>query len=70
LDVLQRAAALGFGAIYCRDEHGGTALSRLDASIIFEAMAVGCVSTTAYLSIHKLVTMSVYTPHRLVCALG
>jgi isobutyryl-CoA dehydrogenase len=53
VDVLRRAAALGFGAMYCTDSHGGTGLSRLDASIVFEAMSQGCVSTTAYLSIHK-----------------
>ena len=53
VDVLRRAAAIGFGAIYARDEHGGTGLSRQDATIVFEALAPGCVSTTAYLSIHK-----------------
>lgn len=50
---MQKAAALGFGAIYCRDEFGGTGLNRLDASVIFEALAHGCPSTTAYMSIHK-----------------
>ena len=39
--------------IYVREDVGGSALSRLDTSIIFEAMATGCVSTTAYVSIHK-----------------
>lgn len=52
-DVLRKAAALGFGAVYASDEYGGSGLSRLDASIIFEAMAPGCVSTTAFLSLHK-----------------
>ena len=55
-ETLRKAAQLGFGAIYCRDEHGGTGGSRLDASIIFEALSQGCVSTAAYLSIHKYVT--------------
>ena len=50
---MRHAAELGFGAIYCKDEYGGTGLSRVDASIIFEAMSQGCVSTTAYVSIHK-----------------
>lgn len=52
-ETLRKAASLGFGAIYCKDEYGGTGGSRLDASIIFEALSQGCVSTAAYLSIHK-----------------
>lgn len=52
-ETLRKAAQLGFGAIYCQDQYGGTGGSRLDASIIFEALAQGCVSTAAYLSIHK-----------------
>ena len=53
VETLRKAAQLGFGAIYCQPEFGGTGLNRLDASIIFEALAQGCVSTTAYISIHK-----------------
>ncbi|KAF6022473.1 ACAD8 [Bugula neritina] len=53
-DVLQNAAQLGFGAIYCKEDYGGTGLGRLDASIIFEALSTGCVSTTAYISIHNM----------------
>ncbi|KAH6562545.1 hypothetical protein BASA50_001812 [Batrachochytrium salamandrivorans] len=53
-DALRKAAELGFGAIYCKDDFGGTGLGRLDATIIFEALATGCVSTTAYLSIHNM----------------
>ena len=53
VDVLRNAAALGFGALYTRMDYGGTGLSRLDASVIFEALSHGCVSTTAYLTIHK-----------------
>lgn len=54
VETLQAAAALGFGAIYASEEYGGTGLSRLDASIIFEALAQGCTSTTAYISIHNM----------------
>ena len=50
---MRRAAELGFGAIYAREEFGGTGLSRLDAAIVFEALSQGCVTTTAYISIHK-----------------
>jgi len=53
VDVLRNAAGLGFGALYTRMDYGGTGLSRLDASIIFEALSHGCVSTTAYITIHK-----------------
>ena len=44
--TFRKAAELGFGGIYCSDEYGGSALTRLDASVIFEALATGCVSTT------------------------
>lgn len=35
---------------------GGAGLSRVDSSVIFEALATGCVSTTAYITIHKYAT--------------
>ena len=53
VETMRKAAELGFGAIYTRPDFGGTGLSRLDASIIFEALSEGCVSTTAYITIHK-----------------
>src|SRR5690349_24441819 len=52
---LRQAAALGFGGIYVKDDVGGSALSRLDATIIFEELAQGCTSTAAYVSIHNMV---------------
>ncbi len=55
IDTLQRAAALGFTGIYVGADVGGSALSRLDAAIIFEELAKGCTSTAAYLSIHNMV---------------
>lgn len=42
---------MGFSAIYCKN---GTGLSRLEASLIFEALSTGCVPTSAYLSIHNM----------------
>uniref|UniRef100_A0A0N4ZXB5 Isobutyryl-CoA dehydrogenase, mitochondrial n=1 Tax=Parastrongyloides trichosuri TaxID=131310 RepID=A0A0N4ZXB5_PARTI len=54
LDVLKEAGEIGFGAIYCNPEFGGTGLSRLDASVIFEQLAAGCSSTGAYMSIHNM----------------
>lgn len=56
LDVLREAAGLGMAGMISRSEIGGTGLTRLDAAIIFEQLAVGCVSTSAYLSIHNMVT--------------
>ena len=53
VETLRKAAELGFGACYCSPDHGGTGLSRLEASIVYEALAEGCVSTTAYITIHK-----------------
>jgi alkylation response protein AidB-like acyl-CoA dehydrogenase len=55
VDTLRQAGALGFGGIYVGAEVGGSALSRLDAALIFEELAQGCPSTAAYLSIHNMV---------------
>ncbi|HZQ11561.1 MAG TPA: acyl-CoA dehydrogenase family protein [Pseudolabrys sp.] len=52
--ALRKAAALGFGGIYVKDDVGGSALSRLDAALIFEELAQGCTSTAAYISIHNM----------------
>jgi alkylation response protein AidB-like acyl-CoA dehydrogenase len=54
VDTLRQAAALGFGGIYVKDDVGGSDLSRLDATIIFEELAQGCTSTAAYISIHNM----------------
>src|SRR6201990_2593886 len=54
VDALRRAAALGFGGIYVKEDVGGTALTRLDAAIIFEELAQGCTSPAAYISIHNM----------------
>ncbi|XP_014670006.1 PREDICTED: isobutyryl-CoA dehydrogenase, mitochondrial-like [Priapulus caudatus] len=61
VDVLRHAAELGFAAIYCSEDYGGMGMNRLAASIIFEALATGCVSTTAYLSIHNMCAWMVDT---------
>ncbi|MGE3144966.1 MAG: acyl-CoA dehydrogenase family protein [Pseudorhodoplanes sp.] len=54
VETLRMAAALGFGGIYVNDDVGGSALSRLDATLIFEELAQGCTSTAAYISIHNM----------------
>lgn len=51
---LRAAAALGFAAIYVKDDVGGSGLSRLDAALIFEALSMGCTPTAAFLSIHNM----------------
>ena len=54
VEALRKAAALGFAAIYVRDQFGGSGLTRLDAALIFEELATACASTAAYLSIHNM----------------
>jgi alkylation response protein AidB-like acyl-CoA dehydrogenase len=54
VDALRKAAALGFGGIYVKEDVGGSELSRLDAALIFEELAQGCTSTAAYISIHNM----------------
>src|SRR5258707_2052480 len=58
---LRQAAALGFGGIYVKDDVGGSALTRLDATIIFEELAQGCTSTAAYISIHNMAAWMIDT---------
>ncbi|WP_407531375.1 acyl-CoA dehydrogenase family protein [Vibrio parahaemolyticus] len=55
-DVLRQAGELGFLSIYTPPEHGGLGLSRLDAAIIFERLAMGCTATTAFMTIHNMAT--------------
>ncbi|MWJ29483.1 acyl-CoA dehydrogenase [Halomonas sp. ZH2S] len=59
VDVIRKAGELGFCALYTPESVGGLGLSRLDASIIFEQLSMGCTSTTAYLTIHNMVTWMV-----------
>jgi alkylation response protein AidB-like acyl-CoA dehydrogenase len=55
MDVIRETAALGMSGIYVSEASGGTGLSRLDAALIFEALAEGCPTVAAYLSIHNMV---------------
>jgi alkylation response protein AidB-like acyl-CoA dehydrogenase len=52
---MRKAAALGMAGIYVADDAGGSGLSRFDAVLIFEALATGCPTVAAYISIHNLV---------------
>ncbi|HCG6401599.1 TPA: acyl-CoA dehydrogenase family protein [Vibrio parahaemolyticus] len=58
-DVLREAGELGFLSLYTPETHGGLGLSRLDASIVFEQLSMGCTSTTAFMTIHNMVSWMV-----------
>jgi alkylation response protein AidB-like acyl-CoA dehydrogenase len=53
-DTIRQAAELGFGSIYVSEESGGIGLGRLESALIMEAMAYGCPSTSAFISIHNM----------------
>lgn len=53
-DVIREAAGLGFAGIYVREDVGGSGLSRLDAALVFEELARGDVTTSAFISIHNM----------------
>lgn len=56
VDVIKKAASLGFAGLYCSEEIGGSNLSRLDAALLFQQLSRFCISTSSYLSIHNMVT--------------
>ncbi|TMH07236.1 MAG: acyl-CoA dehydrogenase [Betaproteobacteria bacterium] len=55
-EAIAQAGALGFCGLYTPPQWGGLGLTRLDAAIVFEELAAGCTSTTAYLTIHNMAT--------------
>ena len=55
-DVIRETGALGFGGIYVRDDVGGSALGRLDAVLIFEALSEACPGFSSFISIHNMAT--------------
>ncbi|WP_058535698.1 acyl-CoA dehydrogenase family protein [Legionella saoudiensis] len=56
IEILREAAALGMAGMMAREDIGGSQLTRLDSALLFEQLATGCISTSAYLSIHNMVT--------------
>ena len=56
VDVLKAAAEMGFAGIYTGEEHGGMALGRVEAALIFEELSRGDVATAAFISIHNMAT--------------
>ena len=57
----RRPASLGFCGLYTREDFGGLGLPRLDATLVFEELAAACPSTTAFITIHNMVTWMVTT---------
>ncbi|OCW58204.1 acyl-CoA dehydrogenase family protein [Hoeflea olei] len=53
-EVLEAAAALGLAAIYVPEADGGSGLTRLDATLVFEALSMACPSVASFLSIHNM----------------
>ena len=60
-DVIAKAGELGFCGLYSPEEAGGLGLSRLDSSIIFEQLSMGCTATTAMMTIHNMATWMIAT---------
>jgi alkylation response protein AidB-like acyl-CoA dehydrogenase len=58
---MRQAAALGMGGIFVAEDVGGSGLSRLTGTLIFEALAAGCPTTSAYMSIHNMVASLIDT---------
>jgi len=55
VDSLKKAAALGYAGIYVSEDYGGSNLGRIEATLVFEALATACASTSAYMSIQNMV---------------
>ena len=55
VELLRKAGQLGMGGIYVNEAHGGSGLGRLEAALIIEALANGCPTIAAYISIHNMV---------------
>ncbi len=53
-DLWPKVAELGLGGIYVGEEHGGSGLTRLDATLVFEALAMACPAVGSFLSIHNM----------------
>jgi len=56
VDTIAKAGEMGFCGLYTPQRWGGLGLSRQDAAIVFEELAGGCTSTTAYITIHNMAT--------------
>ncbi|MEL6948018.1 MAG: isobutyryl-CoA dehydrogenase [Pseudomonadota bacterium] len=61
LDVIKETAGLGMGGVYVKEDVGGSSLSRLDAAVIFEALATGCPATSSFITIHNMAAWMIDT---------
>jgi alkylation response protein AidB-like acyl-CoA dehydrogenase len=53
-ELWPKLAALGFGGLYVSEDKGGSGLTRLEATLVFEALSTACPSVAAFLSIHNM----------------
>ena len=53
-ELWPKIGELGFGGLYVSEEGGGSGLTRLDATLVFEALSMACPSVAAFLSIHNM----------------
>tara|TARA_R110002124_G_C8923210_1_gene511378 strand:- start:657 stop:1799 length:1143 start_codon:yes stop_codon:yes gene_type:complete len=53
-ELWPQIGALGLGGLYVSESSGGAGLSRLDATLVFEALSMACPSVAAFLSIHNM----------------
>src|SRR4051812_13720028 len=60
-ETIGHAGELGFCGLYASEQFGGLGLPRLDSTLVFEELAAACPSTTAYLTIHNMVTWMITT---------
>lgn len=61
LDVIRSTAELGMGGVYVQEDVGGSALSRLDAAVIFQALANGCPALSSFITIHNMAAWMIDT---------
>jgi len=61
VETIRRGAEMGFLALYTPEDQGGLGASRLESSLVFEALSHGCTATTAYFTIHNMATWMVST---------
>ncbi|EBX4817208.1 acyl-CoA dehydrogenase, partial [Salmonella enterica subsp. enterica serovar Newport] len=54
VDVIKETGPLGFGGLYVKEDVGGSALGRLDAVLVFEALAKACPAFSSFISIHNM----------------
>jgi len=60
-EVLREAGSLGLGAMCVPEEMGGSGMTRFDAAIVFEALAMACPSVAAFVSIHNMCASMIAT---------